>query len=75
MTESHAALGNGSAAASPRLYVLLMKQDDPRKCSAAKLAKFRLANPLFRMRQIPRRAIVLNPFAPQILLAADKALA
>jgi len=52
-----------------------MKQDDPRKCTAAKLAKFRLATPLFRMRQVPRMAIVLNPFAPRVLLPGDALLA
>jgi len=75
MTESYATLSQESLAESPRIYVLLLRQDDPRKCSAAKLAKFRLATPLFRMRQIPRRTIVLNPFAPQVLLPADRAMA
>lgn len=55
--------------------MLLLKQDDPRKCTAAKLAKFRLATPLFRVRQIPRRAIVLSPFALQVLLNGDGELA
>lgn len=57
--------------AEPKIFVLLLKQDDPRKCTAAKLAKFRLATPLFRVRQVPRKAIVLNPFAPQVLLPND----
>jgi pre-rRNA-processing protein TSR3 len=51
-----------------------MKQDDPHKCTAAKIARHRLATPLFRMKQIPRRAIVLNPFAAEILLPADRNL-
>jgi pre-rRNA-processing protein TSR3 len=56
-----------------RLYVLLLKQDDPRKCTAAKLAKFHFATPLFRIKQIPRKAIVLNPFAQSVLLREDRA--
>jgi pre-rRNA-processing protein TSR3 len=55
--------------------VLLLRQDDPRKCTAAKLARLRLATPIFRIRQVPRRAIVLNPFAPQVLLPGDSTLA
>ncbi len=51
-----------------------MEQDDPRKCSAAKMARHRLAKPLFRMKQIPRRAIVLNPFASETLLPSDRDL-
>ena len=56
----------------PTILVLLMKQDDPRKCSAAKMARHGMAKPLFNLRQIPRRAIVLNPFAPKIILPNDR---
>jgi len=59
----------------PTVYVLLLKQDDPRKCTAAKMARHGLARPIFRMRQIPRRSIVLNPFAEDILLPQDRSLA
>ena len=57
---------------TPIIYVLLLRQDDPRKCTAAKLAKFRLAKPIYRLRQIPRRALVLNPFADQLVLNRDR---
>lgn len=63
------------ANANPTLFVLLLRQDDPRKCTAAKLAKFRFAKPLFRIRQIPRKAIVLNPFASRTLRSEDRAVA
>ena len=59
----------------PRVYVLLLKQDDPRKCTAAKLAKLGFATPLFRARQIPKKALVLDPFASNTLLPKDRALA
>jgi pre-rRNA-processing protein TSR3 len=59
----------------PLVYVLLLKQDDPRKCTAAKMARHGLAKPLFRMKQIPRKSIVLNPFASEILLPQDRGLA
>jgi pre-rRNA-processing protein TSR3 len=51
---------------------LQLRQDDPSKCTAAKLVKFRLARPLYRVHQIPRDALVLNPFAPACLLNKDK---
>lgn len=57
---------------APRVYVLLLRQDDPRKCTAAKLARLRLATPLFRVRQIPRKSLVLNPFASQVVLPNDR---
>ena len=56
----------------PKIYVLLLRQDDPGKCTAAKLAKFRLARPLYRLRQVPRRALVLNPYATQHVLSRDR---
>jgi pre-rRNA-processing protein TSR3 len=59
----------------PTVYVLLLKQDDPRKCTAAKIARHRLAKPLFRIKQIPTRSIVLNPFASEVLLPRDRSLA
>ena len=57
---------------TPRIYVLLLRQDDPGKCTAAKLAKFRLAQPLYKLRQVPRKALVLNPYATQHVLKSDR---
>ena len=57
------------------MYVLLLKQDDPQKCTAAKMARHGLAQPLFRMKQISQRSIVLNPFATEILLPRDRGMA
>jgi len=54
-----------------RLHVLLLKQDDPHKCTAAKLAKFGLANTIFRFRQIPSKSLVLNPTAARVILPID----
>jgi pre-rRNA-processing protein TSR3 len=56
----------------PKLYVLLMRQDDPRKCTAAKLAKLRYATPIHRVSRIPRRSIVLNPFSSEVVLPTDR---
>ncbi len=55
-----------------QICVLLLKQDDPRKCTAAKLAKFGFARALYTFRQIPRRSLLLNPIAPHALLPNDK---
>jgi len=57
---------------APPIYVLQLRQDDPKKCTAAKLVKFRLARPLYKTRQVPQGAIVLNPFAPIYLLNKDR---
>ena len=54
------------------VYVLMLKQDDPHKCTAAKLSKFGFARVLFRIRQIPRESIVLNPMASRVILHDDR---
>ena len=53
------------------LNVYMLKQDDPRKCSAAKLVKFNLAKPVTRTTS---RTLILNPFSNKILLKSDKKL-
>ena len=43
-----------------QLNVLMLKQDDPKKCTAAKLVKFKLAK---NVKKISKNTLVLNPFA------------
>ncbi|HET6517968.1 MAG TPA: DUF367 family protein [Nitrosopumilaceae archaeon] len=54
-----------------RLQVLMLKQDDPRKCTAAKLVKFGLAN---NIHKTSSKTLVLDPFAKKTLLNKDKKL-
>ena len=54
-----------------RVFILMMKQDDPKKCTAERLVKFNLAH---RVHSVPRFAILLNPFSKSILLKDDKLL-
>jgi pre-rRNA-processing protein TSR3 len=54
----------------PQVY--MMRQDDPFKCTAAKLAKFRIAEPV---KFIRRDAIVLNPFSETLLTKNDAEIA
>lgn len=50
----------------------MLRQDDPSKCTAAKLVKFRIAEPA---RHIGKRTIVLNPFSKTPVTQADNGLA
>jgi pre-rRNA-processing protein TSR3 len=61
-----------SSIPTPKLYVLMMRQDDPQKCTASKLARMRLAVPLYRADRIPLRSIVVNPFSPKIVSPSDR---
>jgi len=56
----------------PKLYVHQMKQDDQRKCTAAKLCRFGLAQPIFHGSRIPKRGITLNPKTLNIFSPNDK---
>ena len=53
------------------INVVMLKQDDPRKCSAAKLVKFGLAK---HVKKTSSRTLVLNPFSKKTLLKSDKKL-
>ncbi|MGI0006159.1 MAG: DUF367 family protein [Nitrososphaera sp.] len=54
----------------PQVY--MMRQDDPSKCTAAKLAKFHIAEPV---RFIRNDVIVLNPFSHTLLTKNDASIA
>ncbi len=54
-----------------KINVIMLKQDDPKKCSAAKLVKFGLVS---NIRKTSSRTLVLNPFSKKILLKSDKKL-
>jgi pre-rRNA-processing protein TSR3 len=54
----------------PQVY--MMRQDDPFKCTAAKLAKFRIAE---SVKFIRKDAIVLNPFSEMLLTKNDASIA
>lgn len=60
---------------SPKLYVYLLGQDDPRKCTSVKLVRFGYAIPITRQSIIKRRSILLNPFAGSIVSPLDRGLA
>ena len=51
-----------------KILVLMLKQDDPKKCTAAKLAKMHMIEPI---KFIPNRAIILNPFSNVVLSQKD----
>jgi pre-rRNA-processing protein TSR3 len=50
----------------------MLKQDDPKKCTAAKLVHFKIANAVHR---ISRKSLVLNPYSDLALCKSDNVLA
>lgn len=57
---------------SLKIYIYRMKQDDPRKCTSAKLCRLFLAKPLNRLSKIKRNMVVLNPTVMEPLLPKDR---
>lgn len=49
------------------------RQDDPKKCTAARLRKFRLAEGLRSIRAVPTSSVVLNPIAEKRISREDRA--
>ncbi len=54
-----------------RLFVVSYRDDDPRKCTAEKLARLGLA---IKVSRPPKNCVVLNPYARKVLLPRDRAL-
>jgi pre-rRNA-processing protein TSR3 len=64
----------GKASSVPVLMVYDFHQDDPKKCTAARLRKSRLVQSLPNMRRVPSAAIVLNPASSKTLSPEDREL-
>lgn len=54
------------------LTVYHAKQCDPKKCTALKLNHHNLVRIVHRVRELPRGAIVLDPFTPKAFSPADR---
>ncbi len=54
-----------------KLQVLMFYQDDPKKCTAAKMVKFGLAQSI---KKIGNKGMVLDPFSEKTLIPQDKSL-
>ncbi len=55
-----------------RLQVLMFYQDDPKKCTAAKMVKFGLAE---NIKKISNKGLVLDPFSEKTLIPKDRSAA
>ncbi len=55
-----------------KLFVYHMGQDDPKKCTALKLGRFRFVRLLHRVRDIPLGAVILDPFSEGAFSPADR---
>jgi pre-rRNA-processing protein TSR3 len=54
--------------------ILCFDQDDPKKCTAKRLEKFGLSRNYSKIRDLPPRGIVLDPFSDKVLSSEDSIL-
>ena len=52
-----------------QIQVLMFKQDDPKKCTAAKLVKFGIAK---NVRSTLPNTLILDPFSNRMIFKNDK---
>ena len=57
------------------IRILCFDQDDPKKCTAKRLERFRLSSNYKSFKSLPPRGIVLDPFSDKILSKDDSILA
>ena len=55
-----------------KLFVVHLKQDDPKKCTAIKLERFSLVKLLHNIRHIPFGAVILDPFSEKAFSPLDR---
>ena len=59
---------------SIEVRILCFDQDDPKKCTAKRLEKFDLSQNYSKIKDLPPRGIVLDPFSDKILSPEDSIL-
>ena len=52
-----------------KVYLLMMRQDDPKKCTAARMVRFGLAT---AVRKIASQSVVLHPYSDRLLTPLDR---
>ena len=57
------------------IRIICFDQDDPKKCTAKRLERFRLSSNYKSFKSLPPRGIVLDPFSDKILSKDDSILA
>jgi pre-rRNA-processing protein TSR3 len=53
------------------IFIYEMRQDDPRKCTSAKLVRFQIGRRILDARNFSKKAIVLNPTSETALIKQD----
>jgi pre-rRNA-processing protein TSR3 len=63
---------SSSSLSIPKLFCLHYNECDPKKCTATKLKKFNLLKTINKVKGNLRNAVILNPFAREIITIDDR---
>jgi len=55
-----------------KLYIYHLRQCDPKKCTSLKLGRHKLVKIVYDTRDLPRGAIILDPFSDKAFSPADR---
>jgi len=57
---------------APRIVIYHAKQCDPKKCTTLKMKRHNLVRVVYRIKYLPRGAVILNPFSKVAFSPADR---
>ena len=57
---------------TPRLFAVYWKHDDPKKNTIMRLKKHHLIKVVPKLRYVPRKSIILDPFSDNYLIPTDR---
>lgn len=58
----------------PRIVIYHTGQDNPKRCTAKRMVRFGLAREVHRLKALPPRSILLNPYAEKIIWKGDRGI-
>ncbi len=59
---------------SPRIVIYHTAQDDPKKCTAKKMVRFGFAREVRRLKGLPPRSVLLNPYSERVIWKGDRGI-
>ena len=57
---------------APRIVIYHTGQDNPKRCTAKRMVRFNLAREVHRLKALPLRSVLLNPYAERVIWKGDR---
>ncbi len=59
---------------APRIVIYHTGQDNPKRCTAKRMVRFNLAREVHRLKALPPRSVLLNPYAEKVIWKRDRGI-